>query len=95
MLETSDKFFQEYKKPDPRGDQHVLNAIKVMMQPEGTSSIDGARKIYKSWPDYCKTHKFMSSSANNALPDIIMSEDLLIDPKMKITDQITDLTRGQ
>ena len=74
MLETSNKFFSVIKKPnrqDPVNLEHVLNSTKVLMEPAGICSIDGGTKKYKSWPEYCKTHKFISS-LNGSLPDMIL-----------------------
>jgi hypothetical protein len=41
------------------------------MEPAGICSVDGATKKYKTWPEYCKTHKFISS-LNGSLPDMIL-----------------------
>ena len=80
ILENSDKFYRETTKPD-RSDTHAMNATKVLMQPEGTCSTDGARKLYESWPEYCKTHKFMSSLTHAAMPDIILSDEMMLNSK--------------
>lgn len=74
MLETSNKFFSVVKKPhrvDSENLQQVLNSTKVLMEPAGICSVDGATKKYKNWPEYCKTHKFISS-LNGSLPDMII-----------------------
>jgi len=66
MLESSDKFYTDHRKPrvlDKEGEYclQVLNCLKVLMEPAGISSSDaGAVKDYKSWPEYCKRNKFIS-----------------------------------
>ena len=60
-----------------RGDPQVMNAWQVLFQPVGFSSSDGARKIYASWPDYCRTHKFISSTTYSQIPDMIMSDEIM------------------
>lgn len=77
MLESSDKFYSEVRKPrlfgaDGEYCNDVPNCYKVLMEPAGIASIDGGRnKEYKSWPEYCKTHKFISS-LSGPLPDMIL-----------------------
>lgn len=76
MIESSDKFYKETTLNDMR-DVNVLNAFKVLMQPEGFSTSDGARKLYASWPEYCKVNKFMSSETHSQMPDVILSDEMM------------------
>jgi hypothetical protein len=69
----------------------VENAIKILFGVEGTCSIDTDNKIYESWPEYCKTHKFLSS-INHILPDVILpaiNKDIVY-----MTDAYFDLKSG-
>lgn len=96
MLETSNKFFSVVKKPNCQNAenlQQVLNSTKVLMEPAGVCSIDGATKKYKNWPDYCKTHKFISS-LNGALPDMILPSYFTTEFS-GVTDAIMNMKKGK
>lgn len=73
MLEGSDKFFQEVKKPQV-GDPHTFNASMFLREELGSCSVDS--KVYKSWPEYCQRHKYISS-LNGPLPDMIIPKNFI------------------
>lgn len=95
MLEASTKFFSVVKKPDRSYEhlQHVLNATRVLMEPAGLCSTDGAANKYKSWPDYCKTHKFISS-LSGSLPDMILPKYFATEFP-EITDVMMNKKKGE
>ena len=73
MLEKSDKFYKEVKKPEV-GDSYTIDALLVLREDMNLCSVDSSMKEYKSWPQYCQTRKFISS-LSGSLPDMIMPKD--------------------
>ena len=100
MLENTDKFYQEVKKPltrDKDGEYvfSVKNAVKVWMEQPGISSIDGGKvREYKSWAEYCKRNKFISSLNNGHFPDMILPA-YFKKCYPEVTDSLTNIRKGK
>jgi len=63
------------------------------MEPPGLSSAYGSNREFKSWPDYCKKHRFISS-LSGLLPDMILPrhfKDLFVE----VTDNRVNRIKGQ
>ena len=82
MLEKSDKFFKEVRKPEV-GESYTIDAVLVLREDMNLCSVDPQMKEYKSWPQYCQTHKFISS-LSGSMPDMIMPKNF------ELIDSVTD-----